>query len=164
MATAFALTACSSHKTVISSDGSSVTTSDNGKTATIDTKDGSVTVGADVDPAKLGAPVYPGATKSDQGSIAVNASSGANVLASFKTPDSFDKVYAFYKAQLPSGAEKMKIEESGSSMASFQIADAKSGEQTSVMVEGKDGETDILITHGSGQFGSSASPSDQSTP
>lgn len=160
---ALALTACGAHKTtVVSSDGSTVTTNDNGKT-TVNTKEGSVTVGGDVDPAKLGAPVYPGATKNEGGTIAVTQGNGSHSVATFTTPDSFDKVYSYYKAQLPSDAEKMKVEQGGSSLASFQVADAKSGESTSVMIEGKGDQTQIIISHGNGADGASPSPSSEAT-
>lgn len=160
---ALAFTACGAHKTtVVSSDGSTVTTNENGKT-TVNTKEGTVTVGGDVDAAKLGAPVYPGATKSENGTIAVTQNNGSHSVATFTTADSFDKVYAFYKAQLPSDAEKMKVEQGGSSLASFQVADAKSNESTSVMIEGKGDETQIIISHGNGADGASASPSSEPT-
>ncbi|HEV7179374.1 MAG TPA: hypothetical protein VGN11_05855 [Candidatus Baltobacteraceae bacterium] len=166
LAVAIALAGCGSHKTTVltSTGAETVTTSQDGKTATVDTKDGTMTVGGDVDPASLGAPIYPGANKNGSGNIAVSGANGAGAMASFKTGDPFDKVYAFYKAHLPADAEKSKVEENGTMVAAFQIIDTKSGDQTSVMVEGKAVETDILITHGSGKYGASSSPTEDATP
>ncbi len=128
---------------------------------------GAVTAGGDVSAANLDAPNYPGATKSDNRNISVSGANGTGSLVAFKTPDSFDQVYRFYKTQLTPSAEKMKVEDGSSSVSSFQMADAKTGEQTTVMVEAKSGETTILITHGSGSgsgsYGTSPSPAGGTT-
>ena len=146
------LASCSSHKTtVLTGDGAAtVSTSQDNKTATVDTKDGSVKVGKDVvDPSKLGAPVYPGATAEDSGGIAMSSAKGSGQMVAFKTTDSFDKVYAFYKAQMPKDSEKMKFSQGGSSMATFQVGDDSGPETTTVMITAKAGEpTNILISHG----------------
>jgi hypothetical protein len=145
------LASCSAHKTtVLTGNGTAtVTTSNDNKTTTVDTKEGHMTVGKDaVDTSKLGAPVYPGAQAEDSGGIAMSSAKGSGQMVAFKTTDSFEKVYAFYKAQMPKDSEKMKFAQGDSSMATFQVGDDKGPETTSVMITAKSGETDILITHG----------------
>jgi hypothetical protein len=151
LAAIVALAACSSHKatTVTTTDGSAtVTTSQDDKTVTVQTKEGTTAVGQSVDASKLGAPVYPGAQANQQGSITTNTGKGTTVIASFKTADPFDKVYGFYKAQLPAGSEKMKMASGNGSVASFQTGDEGGPDQVSVQVSSEQSnETAILITH-----------------
>ena len=140
--------ACSAHKTTVQTDQgpATVTTSNDNKTTTIESKEGKVTVGSDIDTSKLGAPLYPGAEKSE-GGYSVQSAQGSGSMGSFKTSDDFDKVYAFYKSKMPQGSEKVKMSNGGESMATFDVQDAKAGE-TSVMIDSKGaGETAILITH-----------------
>lgn len=142
---------CSSHKTTVQTDNgtATVTTSQDNQTTTVQTGQGSVSIGKGaVDPSKLGAPVYPGASQDSEGGMSMNGSEGSGAMAAFKTTDPFDKVYDYYKGQLPAGSEKLKVSQGDSSMASFQIGDDKSPDQTTVMITAKNGETDILITHG----------------
>lgn len=134
---------------------SSVKTSTDGKTTTVTSDHGSVTVGKDVDTSKLGAPVYPGATSDSDGGVSLSGQSGSATMASFKTTDDFDKVYQFYKSQMPAGSEKMKMGSGDDQAAMFVIGDAKAGDDqkgdaTTVQITGKTGETDIIITHKSG--------------
>src|SRR5215469_18130248 len=79
---------------------SSVKTSDDGKTTTVSGDQGSVTVGKGVDTSKLGAPVYPGAASDDNG-VSFSGQQGSATMASFKTGDDFEKVYDYYKSQMP---------------------------------------------------------------
>lgn len=139
---------CSSHKTTVETDQgpATVTQSDDNKTTTVETKEGKVTMGAAVDPAKLGAPVYPGAEKSDEGGYSVQGTQGNAAMAAFKTSDDFEKVYQWYKSNMPAGSEKMKMANGGESLATFGVEDSKG--ETSVMITSKTaGETDILISH-----------------
>jgi hypothetical protein len=135
-----ALTACGSQKATVTKNGS---------TTTYESTEGKVTVGQGaVDVSKLGAPLYPGASQSeDNASMSVTTSSGSGVIASFSTNDSFDKVYAWYQAQMPKGSEKMHVSQSGSSIAEFLTAE-NTADQTLVMVSSKDNQTQIVITHG----------------
>lgn len=133
---------------------SSVKTSADGKTTTISSDQGSVTVGKDVD-SKLGAPVYPGATSDSDGGVSLSGQAGNATMASFKTTDNFDKVYQYYKSQMPAGTEKMKMGSGDEQAAMFVVGDAKpgadqKGDATTVQINGKAGETDIIITHKSG--------------
>src|SRR5437868_10556748 len=145
-----ALTACGSQKsTTISTGNGTATVTKNGSTTTYESKEGKMTVGQGaVDVAKLGAPLYPGASQSaDNGSISVTTASGSGVMASFTTNDSFDKVYAWYQAKMPKGSEKMHVSQSGASIAEFLTAE-NTADQTLVMVSSKDNQTQIVITHG----------------
>jgi hypothetical protein len=76
------------------------------KEVSIKTPFGSVEVNKDVNEVSLGLPIYPGATRiKDQGSAAVNldiaGEAKLHVLAGrYETPDSIDKVVAFYHDRL----------------------------------------------------------------
>jgi hypothetical protein len=140
------LVACGAHKTTVttSSGDATVTQDQNGQSTTVQTKEGTVTVGKSLDPAALGAPVYPGANTNDASTVSVTGAS-AGSMAAFKTTDDFDKVYDFYKSHMPDGSEKMKMASGGTSVAEFQASGADG--ETAVQISGKPGETDILITH-----------------
>ncbi|HET9030214.1 MAG TPA: hypothetical protein VFN49_08555 [Candidatus Aquilonibacter sp.] len=136
-----------SHKTTVETDHgpATVTTSNDNKTVTVESKDAKVTVGGEIDASKLGAPLYPGAEKSE-GSYSMQSAQESGSMATFSTKDDFDKVYEYYKAHMPQGSEKMKMSNGGESVASFSVIDPKKGE-TSVMITAKDGQTQILISH-----------------
>lgn len=136
------LTACSHKATITTSNGTeTVTTSGDDKTVTIAGKEGTVTVGENnVDLSKLGVPVYPGVRQ--VGSMSGTSAKGSGQVVSLKTADSFDKVSAWYKSQLPAGAQQMSSTSGESSFAEFVLSD-RGG---MVMVTGKPGETDIVIT------------------
>jgi hypothetical protein len=145
---ALALAGCSHKVDVQTSQGSVSVDQSNGST-TIKSKSGEVSIGkSSVDPASLGLPVYPGATQSnDNSSVSINDTSkgeGAQVVV-LTTADPFDKVYDYYKGQLPSGSEKMKVETGGSSVAQFQIGTDK--DQKVVMITGAKDKTTIELTH-----------------
>ncbi|HEY1654349.1 MAG TPA: hypothetical protein VGF86_04460 [Candidatus Tumulicola sp.] len=144
------LTACSSHKTTVqTSEGSAtVTTSQDDKNVTVSTGEGTTSIGERADAAKLGAPIYPGAQADQQGSISTTSDKGTSTIAAFKTADAFEKVYEYYKQQLPADAEKMKVSSTNGSVVSFQIGGESSSDEVSVQVSSdKPNETDILITH-----------------
>lgn len=151
LAAAAALTACGSHRTTTiqtSSGNATVTTSQDNKSVTVRNKEGTTSIGQNVDASKLGAPVYPGAQANEQGAITSSTDKGTSVMAGFKTSDPFEKVEAFYKQQLPAGAEKMNMSANNSSIASFQIGAGDASDQVAIQVtSSKAGETDILITH-----------------
>jgi hypothetical protein len=141
------LAACSSHKTttVSTSNGDATVTQDaNGQSTTVQTQNGTVTVGKSADPSQLGAPVYPGADTNNEGTVSYSGANGGT-MAAFKTTDDFDKVYSFYKSQLPAGSEKMKMQSGDGSVAEFEVTGSNG--DTAVQISGKTGETDIIITH-----------------
>ena len=158
---ALSLTACTSHKTESTSTttgGESSATAgaeaaataeatDSDKTVTVTTKEGTATSGKGaVDLSKLGVPIYPGA-KEGEGSFSVKSASGVGEVTTLSTADSFDKVYAWYKSQLPADAEKMKFSAGGASTAEFVAAAGDKDEGTTVMITEKGSEpTQILIT------------------
>ncbi len=155
---AMVLSACSAHKaTGMTSQGPASVSNDNG-TATIQTNQGTEKVGKDaIDPAKLGAPIYPGAQAGDSGGMSTSTATGSTQLGIYKTPDDFDKVYAFYKAQLPAGSEKMKMATDSTSEASFVIGADSDPEQTSVTITAEAGKgTTVMISHRTGKVGGSA--------
>ncbi len=139
---------CSSSKKV-SFGGTSVTTSDDNKSTTVKTADGSMSVGDNaVDPSKLGAPVYPGATQAEgAGGISFSTAEETSDTASFTSADPFETVYDYYKGKMPAGSEKLKISSGDSQLASFQVGDQASKEVVSVMLAAKDGKTQITISH-----------------
>jgi hypothetical protein len=125
-----------------------VTTSDDNKNVTVQTKEGTTSIGQNVDASRLGAPVYPGAQANAQGAITSTTDKGTSVMAGFKTADPFEKVEAFYKQQLPGGSEKMNVTTANGSVASFQVGADDAADQVAVQVTAsKPDETDILITH-----------------
>jgi hypothetical protein len=139
------LAACSKGGKTISTSQGSISTSADDKTTTITTKDGSMTAGQNaVDLSKLGVPIYPG-VQQQQGSFAISGQQGSGQLVTFKSTDGFDKIYAWYKSQLPAGAEQMKMDSNGTSVAQFTSGDKTNA--TSIMITSKGpSETDILIT------------------
>ncbi len=145
---ALAFAGCSHKVTVQTSQGSVSVDQSNGST-TIKSNNGEVSIGKGaVDPASLGLPVYPGATQSnDNSNISINDTSkgeGAQFVV-LTTADPFDKVYDYYKGQLPSGSEKMKVETGDSSVAQFQVGTDK--DQKVVMLTGAKDKTTIELTH-----------------
>lgn len=143
-----ALAACGGgQKTTYSTANGTATVTKNGSTTTYESKEGKVTVGA-VDPSKLGAPLYPGASQTQENSsFSVTSSKGSGTMASFTTTDKFPAVEAWYKAHMPKGSEKMNVNEGGASIAEFTVAE-DTPNQTLVMITGKDDQTQIVITHG----------------
>jgi hypothetical protein len=139
-----AFAACSAQKTAVtaSNGDASVTTAAGGKSVTVTTREGTTSLGERVDPSKLGAPVYPGASAGQQAML----QTGSSTIAQFKTADGFDKVYAYYKQHLPADSEKTKAVTANGSIAAFQIGSDASGDQITVQVSSdKSGETSILI-------------------
>lgn len=148
VAAAIVLAGCSTKK-VYTANGATVTTDSSQKTVTVQSSDGTMKMGKDVvDPASLGVPIYAGATQ-EEGGLSVTGAKGSAQMTSFTTPDSFDKVYEFYKSKLPAGSEKMKMEEGDSSVAEFVTGSDKPGEmQTMVMISKKGDQTSIVVTKG----------------
>ena len=114
----------------------------------VQTGDGTTAIGRQADAGALGAPIYPGATINRPGVVSSTKGNTAATIAAFKTADSFDRVYDFYRQQLPAGSERMKVAGGNGSVATFQTGSAETGDEVSVQVASdKPNETDILITH-----------------
>jgi hypothetical protein len=153
-ATAAATAADASNAATAPTDTPAAPADASGATATpgmtVHTKDGDATIGGSVDTSKLGAPVYPGATTdpNSQGSLSASSNTGSTVIATYQTPDTFDKVYDYYKSQMPAGSEGMKMSMGGISTAAWQVG--KDGGPDIVLVQvtsDKDGKVKILISH-----------------
>lgn len=152
MAAVIVLAGCSSSKKVYSGNGTTVTTDTNDKTVTVQSSEGTMKMGKDVvDPASLGVPIYAGATQ-DEGALSVTGAKGSAQMTAFTTPDSFDKVYDFYKSKMPAGSQKMKIDEGDSSVAEFVTGSEKPGDvQTMVMISKKGDKTSIVVSKGTNE-------------
>ncbi len=140
--------ACSSGKKVSVGD-TTVTTNDDNTSTTVKTSEGSMSVGGNaVDPNKLGAPVYPGATQAEgAGGISFSTADQTSDTASFTSADPFETVYDFYRSKMPAGSEKLKMASGDTQLASFQVGEQGSKEVVSVMLSAKDGKTQITISH-----------------
>jgi hypothetical protein len=127
------------------------------KEVSIKTPVGSLEVNQDVNEARLGLPIYPGAERAkDQGSANVNISIGDEegvrvVAAKFQTADALEKVRDFYKQRL--GADVTKFTErnqDGSTV--FEIK--RSGQEKIVAIHGAGPMTQIelvRVIHGPGE-------------
>jgi hypothetical protein len=146
-----ALAGCSSgHKTSVETNGGTVTTetSADQKTTTVTSQGSTVKMGQGaVDPAKLGLPVYPGATAADGGSWAMQSKEGGGEMVTLTTTDAFDKVEAWYKSKLPAGSEAMNMTSGDSSSAVFKIGKEADSDQSSVLINGEKDKTTITLTH-----------------
>jgi hypothetical protein len=114
-----------------STPGGKVTVNTNGPGAVqIETKDGKVVVagqqGGAVTEAKLGVPVYPGATVKGsnkmEGAVTGNKG-GALEIYTLMTPDSLEKVTAFYKSNLKNVKNSVVQGSGDQGMAMFSIGD-----------------------------------------
>jgi hypothetical protein len=70
-------------------------------------------------------------------------------MTTMTTSDSFDKVYDWYKGQLPNGSDKLKMTQGSTSSAEFEIGGENKGDaQTVVTISGQTDKTTILIVKG----------------
>lgn len=138
---------CTSHK-VTEANGTSVTTSGTGEnqTVTVQASGGSIIAGKNVvDPAKVGLPVYPGATADQTGAMSATGAQESGALVSLKTSDSFDKVYGWYKSHMPANAQTMESTSGGTSVGSFVEATSSEKEQKSVTITSSSQGTTITL-------------------
>lgn len=143
-----ALAGCSSHKTYIptASGGVNLETNKQNNTTTLTSKEGSMTVGQNaVDLAKLGLPVYPGASAKN-GGLSMQTKEGATQTVVLTTPDAFPKVYDWYKGKMPADSAKMHIESQAGGMATFEVGSTTSKEHKSVMITVEQGATNIILS------------------
>jgi hypothetical protein len=143
--------ACSKKSTTIATPAGSVTVerSANGGTTTVKGAGAEVHFGKGaVDPASLGLPVYPGATESDT-SVSLNPSArtGGGQMVMLATPDSFDRVYAYYKEHMPAGSEKAKVSAGGVQLATFQIGNLHTKDAKSVVIQASGSKVLIQLVH-----------------
>ncbi len=146
-----ALTGCSSHKQVVfTKEGAETveTNQSNGNT-TISSKNTTAVIGKNaVDTSKLGLPIYPGAIQ-NSGGVSVQSTQGNSQMVVMTTQDAFDKVYSFYKAQMPAGSERMHIAAGAQAVAQFAVPAAGNKNMKSVMITADSGKTTIELMVGS---------------
>ncbi|HLJ82609.1 MAG TPA: hypothetical protein VKT51_00365 [Candidatus Eremiobacteraceae bacterium] len=123
------------------------TASNSGGSMTINTKEGSVSMGTNVDASKIGVPVYPGATAAGGGGWSVQSKEGTGQVVSLTTNDSFGKVEAWYKAQFPAGSEVMNVSSGSTSSAVFQVGKTTDKDQQSVEISSDGTKTTIVLSH-----------------
>ena len=144
-----AIAGCTSHK-VTEANGTTVTSSGTGdnQTVTVQASGGTITAGKNaVDPAKIGLPVYPGATADESGAMSSSSAQGNGALVSLKTSDAFDKVYGWYKSHLPANTQTMESTSGGTSVGSFVEGASSDKEQKSVTItSSSDGTTITLMS------------------
>jgi hypothetical protein len=120
--------------------------------ATVQTDQGKVVMGKDaVDPAKLGLPIYPGATPTEAGSFSVQGKSSSAQAVTIETHDPFDKVVAFYKANMPAGTQLFQASGGAAASAQFVTAKASDKSQKQVVITQSDGVVKITMVVGTNQ-------------
>jgi hypothetical protein len=129
----------STKRTVYMGPGGTATVTDkggNGKTVEVKTGEGKVTVNTEkksITEKELGVPVYPGATVEVSGNYEGSAAGGQGSMQQtvLTTPDSFDKVSAFYKSNLKNVESSVNQNMGNGNMAMFSVKSADGG---SIMV------------------------------
>jgi hypothetical protein len=138
IAALFSVTACSSKSSSNSSDQSNATA-----TSAADSNAAATTAAAPATAAAGDIPSYPGATTAASGSSNnMGESASGSVMM---TPDSFDKVYAWYQQHMPAGSEKTHTT-SPVETAVFVIGDPSSG-QKSATITTQGSQTMITIAN-----------------
>jgi len=143
---------CASHRQVIATKEGTATveTNQSNDTTTITSKEGSASFGKNaVDVSKIGLPIYPGATANDTGGMSFQSKEGSSQIVVMTTADSFDKVYAWYKGQMPSGSEQMHMSSGNSSVASFVIGKQGDKNAKTVTITADKDKTSIMLAAGS---------------
>lgn len=150
VALTLAVCACTdAHKsTVTTGNGAAtVTTNEDNNTTTVQTKEGTFKTGKGaVDLVSLAVPIYPGAAASESGGYAMSGKQGNAQVVSLTSNDDFARVYAWYKAQMPAGSEKMRITSGATRMAEFALGENTKDTRT-VMIQAQQRRTSILISH-----------------
>ena len=145
----FNFAACASKKTIVTTQGTTtVETNRLRNTVKVSNKQGTAIIGRGaVDPKGLGLPLYPGAIQAQTGALVTHTKEGTNHVVSLTTKDAFDKVYQWYKRQLPNGSEQTHMEAAGGSVASFVLGRLNDPDQKSVVITQSAETTTILLTH-----------------
>jgi hypothetical protein len=101
--------------------------------------------GSEVDLARLGIEVYPGAVQEQGGTV--EGEGLTMVSVALTTTDPFDKVQAFYRAKYPRAASQMMTVDDKKSL-SMQIVDPKTPDELKMVVVGEDkGKVTIALQH-----------------
>lgn len=144
------LAACTSKKVIVTDQGTTtVETNRLHHTVKFSSPQGTAIIGRGaVDPKALGLPLYPGAIQAQTGALVTHTKEGTNHVVSLTTKDAFDKVYQWYRAQLPSGSEQSHMEAAGGSVASFVLGKLNDPDQKSVVITQQSADaTTVLLTH-----------------
>ena len=81
--------------------------------------------------------------------MAGTSQEGTGAMMVLKTSDAFDKVYAWYKSQMPAGSAQMQSTNGDTSVAEFQIGKETDKEQKSVTITSDKDGTSIMLISGS---------------
>jgi hypothetical protein len=120
--------------------------------ATVQTNEGKVTMGQGaVDPASLGLPVYPGATPSEAGSYSLTAQQGSAQIVTIETKDPFDKVVAYYKANLPAGTQTVVAGAGTAATAQFAVGKSTDKVHKQIIIAQSGDTVRITMLVGTGQ-------------
>ena len=148
---------CSRQRTVVTPMGNATVTQKpgGGQTVEMNAGQGKVIVSTEkktISEKELGVPVYPGAIVEVSGDYqGMAGSKGASIKQHMlTTPDDFDKVEAFYKANLKGAQNVMSQKMGDQSMAMF-MTKAPDGKQLMVHVIAKKGENGTKIQVMAGQ-------------
>lgn len=142
---------CARKKTVVvTSQGEKVEMTQSGNQMTIESKEGKMEIGkVSVGEKELGVTVYPGATQSGGMTVTGTTEEKGNfTTAAFTTKDSFDKVLAYYKQQVPPSAEFTSVNVPGAQMAMMKFNKGGMIVQVQLTSDAKKGETLISIMSG----------------
>jgi len=110
-----------------------------------------------VDLKELALPVYPGAIPAETGGLLLHGSAGVSRVLSLSTRDDFEKVYQWYKQQMPAGSEQAHAAMPHGSIASFLIGRAQDRDNRSVLITENGDKTTILLSRQT-KPGASAAP------
>ncbi len=138
------LTGCNTNKGVVYKDDSTTAqAAPDGSSMRISDVSGMTTFyNKATDLKKFGIPIYPGARSDQLGSTSSEGKLGVMRTAGLVTKDPFEKVYGWYKARMPAGAEQMSFNNS----AAFNVQSRSLHAQALVMITSIDHETDITLT------------------
>lgn len=127
------------------------------KEVSIKTPIGSLAVHHDVNEASLGLPIYPGATRvkdSDAATVSIDIADEAKVrilAGKFETPDSYEKVRAFYHERLGDQVTKYR-EKDAEGKTVFEIKHEKQQKVVALKSKGDRTEIDLVrVSEGRGE-------------
>jgi hypothetical protein len=115
----------------------------NGEGVSVSTPGGTITTGraSSISESDLGAPVYPGAARSE-GSMNIKSPSGSMITAIYTTNDPLSKVVEFYKSKL---GPQASIMETGNGTMLTSGGDEK--DKLLITITSDEGKTKIAIVH-----------------
>jgi len=132
--------------TIRTDDGSTIQTEKDGDKMTITDGQGNVTatIGGEIDEAKLGVKIYPGA-KQMEGGVTSTKDGVTSTVVTYQTGDSVAQVGEFYKKEL-AGAQSVAGTTNGDEMHSLTLEEPKRRVSLHISRAKADAQTTILIT------------------